>query len=312
MNKRVYGVICVSAIMANWNADFTGFPKTTLEGNIFGSDKALKFPMKKIWENTGEKVLYIKSMKLSETKEGVSLVPKSLKERYQQIFNIEDLKKEKNSSKVITNLFSAIDVKNFGATFAEEGNNISITGAVQIGQGYNIFEETEPEAQQILSPFRDGSFKDGKEEARNSTLGTKIITPEAHYCYPFVINPLAYKEYKELGFTDGYTEDDYKKFKNAATSSVTAYATNSKLGCENELTIFIETDEDLYLPNLDRYVEFKKINNKNIYKISLNNLLKDISDKVNKIEIYYNTETTEIETDYKGVKYYNIFSKKEV
>ena len=60
MNKRVYGVIGIKSIMANWNADFSGYPKTISTGEVFGSDKALKFPMKKMWENEGEKVLYIK------------------------------------------------------------------------------------------------------------------------------------------------------------------------------------------------------------------------------------------------------------
>ena len=59
--NRVYGVIGIRALMSNWNADFTGRPKSTGNGDIFGSDKALKFPMKKMWEKSGEKVLYIKS-----------------------------------------------------------------------------------------------------------------------------------------------------------------------------------------------------------------------------------------------------------
>ena len=50
MNKRVYGVIGISSIMANWNADFSGYPKTISDGTVFGSDKALKYPMKKMWE----------------------------------------------------------------------------------------------------------------------------------------------------------------------------------------------------------------------------------------------------------------------
>ncbi len=33
--------------MANWNADFTGRPKSVSNGVYFGSDKALKYPMKK-------------------------------------------------------------------------------------------------------------------------------------------------------------------------------------------------------------------------------------------------------------------------
>ena len=62
MNKRVYGVIGISSIMANWNADFSGYPKSLSDGTVLGSDKALKYPMKKMLQNEGEKVLYIKSM----------------------------------------------------------------------------------------------------------------------------------------------------------------------------------------------------------------------------------------------------------
>ena len=84
MNKRVYGVLGISSIMANWNADFSGYPKTTSDGMVFGSDKALKYPMKKMWDNEGKKVLYIKSMKFSE--KDSSLVPRTLGERYEYIF----------------------------------------------------------------------------------------------------------------------------------------------------------------------------------------------------------------------------------
>ncbi|WP_300260130.1 type I CRISPR-associated protein Cas7 [Clostridium sp.] len=316
MDKRVYGLICISSRMANWNADFTGFPKTTSEGDIFGSDKALKYPMKKAWDNSGDKVLYIKSMKFSESKKGeVSLVPKSLKERYEDLFEIDDLKKEKDGKEVLKNLFKAKDVKNFGATFAEEGNNISITGAVQIGQGYNIYEEAEAEEQTILSPFRDGSEKPNKkdnEEAKNSTLGTKIVTPEAHYCYPFVINPLAYKEFVELEVTEGYTEEDYKAFKEAAISSATAFATNSKVGCENELSVFIKTDNTLYLPNLDKYVKFIKGEEKNTFELNFKEVLDGLEERIESIEVYYNPLTINVKANFEGAKYYNIFSKKEV
>ena len=41
MEKRVYGVIGISSIMANWNADFSGFPKTKCDGETLGSNEAL-------------------------------------------------------------------------------------------------------------------------------------------------------------------------------------------------------------------------------------------------------------------------------
>ena len=105
MDKRVYGVLGISAIMANWNADFSGYPKTITSGEIFGSDKALKYPMKKMWDDQGDKVLYIKSLRFEKGKKGTtSLIPRSLKERYEQLFQVEDLKKNTDVKEVLEQL----------------------------------------------------------------------------------------------------------------------------------------------------------------------------------------------------------------
>jgi len=325
MDKRVYGVLGISSIMANWNADFSGFPKTTSSGDTFGSDKALKYPMKRMWEDEGKKVLYIKSMKLSdkEKKGEIVLVPLTLKERYEHLFNVTDLKDCKNIKEVLINLMSAVDVKNFGATFAEAGNNISITGAVQIGQGFNKYEGTNPEEQQILSPFRVVNSK--KEEARNTTLGTKIVSNEAHYFYPFVINPMAYKELINLGVTEGYTEEDYQNFKRTALVSATAFATNAKAGCENEFALFVETKPDVYLPNLSEYIRFEKPDifdadpgmdsekrQKNVIELQCSQLLEDMGDGIQRIDVYYNPHTTKLAGVSGKYHLYDIRTQKEV
>lgn len=307
MNNRVYGVIGISSVMANWNADFSGYPKTTTKGEVFGSDKALKYPMKKMWEDNGEKVLYIKSIKTEDGKYN----PRTLKDRYKYIFD-EELDNKKSTSDVLKKLFTAIDVKNFGATFAKKGVNISITGAVQIGQGFNKYNDSEIQVQDILSPFQDSKATEknkNKEEAKNTTLGTKIVSDEAHYFYPFTINPMAYNEFAEMGATEGYTEEDYKKFKEAALSSATYFATNSKVGCENEFALFVETDGDLYLPNLDKYIQFQKGEEKNTIKVACEELLNEVSDKIQKIEIYYNPYTTVIDSKINNTTCYNIFTK---
>ena len=314
MNKRVYGIIGIKSIMANWNADFSGHPKSISTGEIFGSDKALKYPMKKMWEEKGELILYIKSLKMEEDKkEGIKVRPKSLKERYEEIFKVKDLKSEKDNKKVLTNLFKAIDVKSFGATFAEEGNNISITGAVQIGQGFNKYEDTTVEEQQILSPFRVETEKNKKdeEEANSTTLGTKIVSSEAHYFYPFVINPSVYNNYVSLGVTEGYTEEDYEKFKEAALVSATAFNTNAKLGCENEFSMFIETEMDLYLPDLAQYITFEKTEEKDIIIFSedIIKLINTLSNKIKNIEVYYNPLKTIISKSFEKAVYYNIFTR---
>lgn len=316
MDKRVYGILGISSIMANWNADFSGFPKTTSDGTVFGSDKALKYPMKKMWDNEGKPVVYIKSMKLdrNEKKGEVTLIPRTLKERYEQVFQVEELKNCKDSTEVLTNLFKAVDVKNFGATFAEAGNNISITGAVQFGQGFNKYEDSEAQEHPILSPFRDGTkTKEDGTEAKNSTLGTKIVSNEAHYFYPFVINPLAYKEFVAMGVTEGYTQEDYDNFKETALTSATAFSTNAKEGCENEFALFVETEEKLYLPNLTEYVSFIKGETKNTIDLSkCMEILNAVKEKIRIVEIYYNPYTTELTGNLEGARICSILTQKEI
>ena len=292
MNKRVYGVVGIKSRLANWNADFTGRPRTTSNGDVYGSDKAFKYPIRKMWEANGEKVLYVKSYKNEKSE----LIARTPKERYKQLFG-KEIENKKNKTEILRNLFSAIDVKNFGVTFAvEENNSVSITGAVQIGQGLNKYNESYPEVMDILSPFTNAKKKD----AKNTSIGKKIVSNEAHYFYPFSINPENYNIYtNEIENLEGYNEEDYQKFKEACLVAATAYNTNSKAGCENEFALFVECKENskLYLANLDQYIEFEKGNEKDTINIEkLAEILNEdqIKDKIDRIEIYYNPYTTEL------------------
>ncbi len=292
MNNRVYGVIGIKSILSNWNADFTGRPKTTSDGNIFGSDKAFKYPIKKMWENEGEKVLYIKSYK----NEKGNLQARTLAERFEQLFNVK-VKDIKDKKELLKYLFSALDVKNFGATFAEGSNNMSITGAVQIGQGLNKYEDSTVEIIDILSPFVDATKKD---TAQNTSIGKKIVSNEAHYFYPFTVNPENYKIYTdEIEELEGYTKEDYNKFKQGCLVAATAYNTNSKAGCENEFALFVECKENskLYLANLDQYIKFQKQDGKDVIDLTeLEEILgqDNVKSEIEKVEIYYNPYTTEL------------------
>lgn len=304
MNNRVYGIVGIKSKLANWNADFSGRPKTTSDGNIFGSDKAFKYPIKKMWEAEGEKVLYVKSYK----NEKDNLQARTLAERFEQIFG-KKVKEIKDKKEVIKYLFSAIDVQNFGATFAEEKNNISITGAVQVGQGLNKYEESTTETIEILSPFTDSK----KEDAKNTSIGKKIVSNEAHYFYPFSVNPENYNIYtNEIEELEGYTKKAYEEFKKGCLVAATAYNTNSKAGCENELAIFVECKENskLYLANLDQYIDFEKQDNKD--KIDITRLTEilnkeNIKQEIEKVEIYYNSFTTELVGDLSNVTVKELF-----
>lgn len=311
MNNRVYGVVGIKSIMSNWNADFSGRPKSLSNGDIYGSDKAFKYPIKKMWEINGEKILYMKSLKINNDKKSKKfkkMQPRELKENYERIFN-KELTDKTPSEEVLTNLFSALDVQNFGATFAEKEQNISITGAVQVGQGFNVYEDTSVEIQDILSPFLNSN----KKEAKASTTGSKIMVDEAHYIYPFSINPDVYREYEKLlgkeGFK-GYSQDAYNKFKKGCLVAATAFNTNSKTGCENEFALFIECKENsnLYLPNINEFVSFRKEGNFSIFNLSkLKQLLETKIDYINVIEVYYNKLFTKIETDGLLIKEFELY-----
>ena len=176
MEKRIYGVLGISSIMANWNADFTGYPKSMSDGTVYGSDKALKYPMKKMWDDEGKKVLYIKSMKFGENN---TLIPKSIKERYEDIFHVDKLEDAKDGKEVLTNLLSAVDVKNFGATFAEPKAkvNVSITGAVQFGQGFNKYEgTTAADSCAILPAFSSRAFSFQSQTTKPTLARTVLMS----------------------------------------------------------------------------------------------------------------------------------------
>lgn len=315
MNNRVYGVVAIRSIMANWNADFSARPKTISNGTIFGSDKAFKYPIKRMWQAKGEKVLAIKSYKIDAKNNGEEagkLQPRDLHERYEQIFQTV-LDKNTPSQEILRNLFSAIDVMNFGVTFAEEKQNISITGAVQIGQGFNKYTETQIETQDILSPYRNSSEK--KEAATASTLGSKIVTDEAHYFYPFAINPGNYLEYLDLGIEGfaGYTREAYEQFKQGCLVAATAFHTNSKSGSENEFALFVscKAGSDLYLPNLDRFVDFEKKDGQNtIILTRLAELLRGHEANIDSVEVYYNPLDTSVEFDGLDCRKHDLFGRK--
>lgn len=282
--NRVYGVSAIRSINSNWNADFTGNPKTLSTGEIFGSDKAFKYPIKKMWENEGKKIMYVKSYKTEKGK----LQPVEPIEKYKNLFKVE-LGDKTEPKEALKNLFSAEDILNFGATFAAKKQNISITGAVQVMQGENVYDETNVEVQDILSPFRNSN----KDEAEASSKGTKITVDEAHYLYGFSINPQNYDIYNDvIDDFEGYTVEAYENFKRGCKVGATYLNTNSKSGCENEFALFVKLKENSlrYLPSFTEYIKFYKEDEKAVYDLTmLGEFLDKFKDDIESVEVYANT-----------------------
>lgn len=124
---------------------------------------------------------------------------------------------------------------------------------------------------------------------------------------------MAYKEFVQLGVTDGYTEEDYQNFKRTALVSATSYATNAKEGCENEFALFVETEPDMYLPNLTEYITFEKGDKLNTIDISeVASIINAVKDRVKSVEVYYNPYTTNLVSGIEDEKVFNIITIKEV
>ena len=149
MDKRVYGVIGILSKMANWNADFTGYPKTTSDGETFGSDKALKYPMKKMWENQGKKVLYIKSMILSSKEDKKSKSKEELlmdalcfisQTQAQNLAKLA-INDEKNAKKYKDAIKEnpAVDIVLFGRMIANN-QNLNYDAAAQVAHSISTHE----------------------------------------------------------------------------------------------------------------------------------------------------------------------------
>lgn len=124
---------------------------------------------------------------------------------------------------------------------------------------------------------------------------------------------MAYKEFVQLGVTDGYTEEDYQNFKRTALVSATSYATNAKEGCENEFALFVETEPDMYLPNLTEYITFEKGDKLNTVDISeVASIINAVKDRVKSVEVYYNPYTTNLVSGIEDERVFNIITLKEV
>lgn len=305
-SNNVFGVIGIRALDANWNASFDKYPKSLPDGQIYGSDKALKYAIRNFWHMQGEKVLYRKSLKQGKDAQiGVM----DINEKYESVFGVAP---SMNGAEVIANLLTAIDCKQFGFTFApQKAATCNMTGVVQIGIGRNINGDTDINSQTILSPFRNAKGKkENGEELSNSTLGDLITTDQANYCYPFCIIPKQL-DCGYMGLDIAYEEEDYKKFLKAASVCANAQNSCSKMGCNNEYVIVVEAkDDSLFLNNLSQHIAYDSDNNR-IDLASLMTYLNPYMSRIARAAVYYDSNLVAID-DYDGIEKHPLFELEEI
>jgi len=229
-NKRCYGITIIRSENSNWNADFSGTPRMLPDdnGTIYATDKALKYAMRKYWNDTGKDVFVWKTFKENQS---VNI----LEERY------KNMKSKLNAKDHFDLLSKCIDVKLFGITLAVEKITLSLTGPAQISYGVDKFNINRVYSNSILSPFANSSSKD---ESKASTLGNEIKNLKSYYVYDFVVNPRnSTDHYDDVAKLMKLNEDDIESFKDALNKGATNLNTASKIGSENVLTLFITLKE---------------------------------------------------------------------
>ena len=313
--KRVYGCAIVKAINSNYNADFSGQPRTLSDGIVYATDKAFKYSIKKYLKDAYENVdvFYMKTL-------NDNLNPRSLDERYENLFGpISKEEAKKKKKEIAKNLLSCLDVKLFGATFASGDNSVSVHGPVQINHGINIWKDNYIYSEQITSPFRNeasnkASNTDDDPDTENSmtTIGRQSRLEEGHYLHHFSVNPGNLDDISNIvGEGVKLSAADIEKLKVGMRRGVTWYDSASKAGCENEMLVWVELKEDskLVLPSFATLInlEEEKENGKCVYDFeALTNKLEDIKSFVESVEVYYNKQTCILKNLTKEVKQYDI------
>ena len=163
----------------------------------------------------------------------------------------------------------------------KKDNNISIHGPVQIAHATDLYKKGRVYTDEILSPF--------------TSIGNMSKATEAHYIHNFSINPKNLNSWKEV-FENGdnlkvISQRDITILKNALNNSATYYDSHSKVGIENELSIYVTLNEDslLTLPSFSQFVSFKKgvEENDSLDITKLITYLSKYEKDITKIEIYY-------------------------
>ena len=354
-NSRVFGAVLVKATVANYNADFTGSPRTLPNGVVYATDKALKYAIRNYFKlDTDNNIFYTtrykkenmqpldidetyielfgeypKLKKVEENKEVKAIkkdaekkkeaFSKQIKEEVEKFINENKeykivqsinnnylLKKEIDGKSnfvivgekpddikrvpILQNLFKSLDIRLFGATFASKEGNISIHGNAQITHGINIYAQNNIFTEDIVSPFRNSN--ENSDDSQQTTIGNQTVLEEGHYLHNFTINPKNSEDLIKLIDNQGYlTTDDIDKFKEGINRGVSYLDSASKIGVENEFSIFVtlKESEKIQLPSFTTLIKVEEQEESSKRKLDLSeikNLLEDVADKIEKVEIY--------------------------
>lgn len=246
MNNMSYnGIVVVNAKNANFNAGFDHLPRRLPNGNIYATDKALKYCIRDYLSNS-EPVFVQRTKQFHKDNDGVETQRYlTLKENYLNKCKKETM--EKNERIIIEDLLKFIDVRLFGVVFAVD-SNISLTGPCQINYGINRFDKSSIFSSNILSPYRNSNDK--SKDSQQTTIGEESRADDVYYVYDVCLNMNSAKK-QDIEITDG----DIEKLKNALKYSVAEVTSTTMFGSETVSMLWFENKHDRIFNNLNSLVD---------------------------------------------------------
>jgi CRISPR-associated protein Csh2 len=287
--NRVFGCVVIKSINSNYNADFTHQPRTLPDGTVYATDKALKYTVRNYLKKAfpAEKVFYFKTF-------SDELQPRTLDENYEQYFGTYPKEKDAQLRRTVAkNLFTCIDVRLFGGTYAGK-TNLSIHGPVQLTHGVDAYRRGSIYSEQIMSPFRNPGEKSA--DSTMSTLGTQSKLSEGHYVHGLSVNPHNIDDLVNLSGGQTLSEDDINKLKKALSQGATLYDSAAKAGTENELLLWVQLKPGSMLV-LPSFVELVRVGEDRVIDLSaVTEILsrEAVAAQVEKIELYYDSTATKV------------------
>ena len=266
--KNYYqGIFVTETVMGNPNGDFVDNSPRNIDGNVFTTDKCIKYNIRNYIHSNYENI--------DENENMVFFYPRLQKDAkpYESKFLTRDnVFNEYFNKKFEDVLENAVDVKMFGGTFSLKGTDPKqIYGPIQISYGLDI-NDAQIKKLQIGAPFAN-------KEGSQKTIGSESVVDDAIITYDIIINP---NNYPEL-----LSENNLKLFKEALWYGTNSRKTTSKKTDAKVLILikFKNEKDTIKSFNIGELKETISIKNKN-ERLNHGKIVFDTTNLIKKLETY--------------------------
>jgi len=279
------GIYLTETILGNPNGDFVDNSPRNFDGNIFTTDKCIKYNVRKYIHDSVEDLENNENIvfffpRLHETDDKADSKFKTRDDVFDFLFKDYDTFEEKfNALKE-----NSPDVRMFGGTFSFKNNDSKqIYGPIQLTYGVDI-NDAQIKRLQIGAPF-------ATESGHQKTTGSEAVVDDAIISYDITINP---KNYPEL-----LLESDLDLFKKSLWYGTNLRKTTSKR-TDSKLLILIKFVDEGTILNIGELKELIEVSNikqhklgKEEIKLNCDRLFKKLTDFnkfIESVEFYYDKE----------------------